>query len=379
MLRAHALEILQSAVRTSGRYQPWAIAGLRGKYLRIPQIANVIGSGKLQQFWRYFHAADNSKAEKKKLPTGEDNPAYDNLYKTRVVHDSFNANLVAAYRPKQKVTIDESCGEKMEGKDGEGAAKCYNKDKPKQRHNKQYALNEASTGIPLWFEMHRSKENMVAKSDKGKMFDICQRLATNGLPKEGGRFLGHILGTDNAYTSDQLAVWSRKNGLNFLGTTQLNRYDGRVKIPPAAPGKKAKWEPVCEVDNARGSFASATAKVRDVELLLTGYQDNKLVYFISNYHASPNSENGDTVPRWDKTNREYIDVFRPALKKDYDVLKTGTDVFDQYLQQAENELTTYRPWMVHYKGLFRQALTTAHLYHKAWHGKERSVPTRLVS
>ncbi|KAK3249931.1 hypothetical protein CYMTET_40665 [Cymbomonas tetramitiformis] len=331
---------------------------------RYKNIANVISSARLQQFWRFFHAADNSKAEKKKLPTGEANPNYDNLYKTRVIHDSFNANLVAAYRPKKEVTIDESCGEKMEGKDGEGAAKCYNKDKPKQRHNKQYALNEASTGIPMWFEMHRSKENMVAKSDKGKMFDICQRLVTNGLPMEDGRFLGHNLGTDNAYTSDQLAVWCKKNGLNFLGTAQLNRCDGRKKTPPTGSGKP-KWVPVITVEDARGSFASATTKVDDVELLLSGYQDNKLVYFVSNYHASPNAENGDTVARWDKTNKEYIE--------DYDVLKTGTDVFDQYLQQIENELTTYRPWMVHYKGLFREAVTTAHLYYKEWHGDARSL------
>ncbi|KAK3234945.1 hypothetical protein CYMTET_54824 [Cymbomonas tetramitiformis] len=216
----------------------------------------------------------------------------------------------------------------MEGKDSEGAAKCYNKDKPKQRHNKQYALNEASTGIPLWFEMHRSKENMVAKSDKGKMFDICQRLVTNGLPMANGLFLGHNLGTDNAYSSDQLAVWCKEKGLNFLGTTQLNRCDGRTKLPPTGTSK-AKWVPAITVDDARGSFASATTKVGDVELLLTGYQDNKLVYFISNYHASPTPENGDTVARWDKTRKEYIDIFRPALKKDYDVLKTGTDVFDQ--------------------------------------------------
>ncbi|KAK3253002.1 hypothetical protein CYMTET_37724, partial [Cymbomonas tetramitiformis] len=147
----------------------------------------------------------------------------------------------------------------MEGKDGEGAAKCYNKDKPKQRHNKQYALNEASTV---------------------------------------------------------------KDGVN---------------------------------------------------LVLTGYTDNKLVHFLSNYHASPSAANGDTVAHWDKGKKEYVQVFRPALKKDYDVLKTGTDVFDQYLVEIENELTTYRPWFVHYKGLFREALTTAHLYWEKHSGKTRSL------
>ncbi|KAK3250300.1 hypothetical protein CYMTET_40313 [Cymbomonas tetramitiformis] len=173
----------------------------------------------------------------------------------------------------------------MEGKDGEGAAKCYNKDKPKQRHNKQYGLNEAGSGIPLWLEMHRSKENMVAASDKGKMFDICKRLCEEGLPKTDGKFQGHCLGTDNAYSSDQLGVWSKQQNLNWLGTQQLNRCDGRVKVPPAA-GKKATYE------------------------------------------------------------------------SDYDYLKTGTDVFDQYLTMVDNELTTYRPWFVHYKGLFREAVTT---------------------
>ncbi|KAK3282101.1 hypothetical protein CYMTET_10139, partial [Cymbomonas tetramitiformis] len=118
MLRAHALELLHSAIRTPGRYQAWSTIGLRGKYLRVPQIANIASSGRLQQFWRYFHAADNSKAPKKKLPDGEPNPEYDNLYKTRVMHDSLNANLASTYTPKQDVTIDESCGEKMEGKDG---------------------------------------------------------------------------------------------------------------------------------------------------------------------------------------------------------------------------------------------------------------------
>ncbi|KAK3254923.1 hypothetical protein CYMTET_35878 [Cymbomonas tetramitiformis] len=114
MLRAHALEIiLQSAVSTSGRYDPWSSFGLRGKFLRIPQIANIVGSTRLQQFWRYFHAADNSKAPKKKLPGGGDNPEYDNLFKTRAVHDSLNANFVATYVPEKGVTIDESCGEKI--------------------------------------------------------------------------------------------------------------------------------------------------------------------------------------------------------------------------------------------------------------------------
>ncbi|KAK3250625.1 hypothetical protein CYMTET_40001 [Cymbomonas tetramitiformis] len=181
----------------------------------------------------------------------------------------------------------------MEGKDGEGAAKCYNKDKPKQRHNKQYGLNEAGSGIPLWLEMHRSKENMVAASDKGKMFDICKRLCEEGLPKTDGKFQGHCLGTDNAYSSDQLGVWSKQQNLNWLGTQQLNRCDGRVKVPPAA-GKKATYESVLAVGDKRGDFASKTA-TRD---------------------------------------------------GDYDYLKTGTDVFDQYLTMVDNELTTYRPSLV---------------------------------
>ncbi|KAK3254922.1 hypothetical protein CYMTET_35877 [Cymbomonas tetramitiformis] len=146
------------------------------------------------------------------------------------------------------------------------------------------------------------------------MFDICRRLLLNGLPNVDGVFKGHTLGTDNAYTSEKLAVWGKLNNLNVLGTVQLNRCDGRVKSAPAEGGK-ATWESVITVGEARGDFASATAVNDGVNLVLTGYTDNKLVHFLSNYHASPSAANGDTVARWDKGKKEYVQVFRPALKK----------------------------------------------------------------
>ena len=118
------------------------------------------------------------------LPDGTPNPAYDRMYKTKRVHDSVMCSPADEYIPARETTIDESCTERMEGKDGEGAAKCYNKDKPIQRHNKLYALNEAGSGVPLAMEMHRSRVNQSESGAHGKMYDICRRLVQAGLPKD---------------------------------------------------------------------------------------------------------------------------------------------------------------------------------------------------
>ena len=139
----------------------------------IPQIANLITVTRFWNTLRCLHCNNNALSPKRKLPDGTENPAYD---KTGPVDDAVVEGFRTEYVSKQDTTIDESCCERMEGKDGEGVAKCSNKDKPVQRHNTIYMLNEASSGIPLNIEFHRSKENCAPKGVYGKMFDICTRL-----------------------------------------------------------------------------------------------------------------------------------------------------------------------------------------------------------
>ena len=167
-----------------GRWMPWHTEGLRGTYLRHEAIAQLLPRNRAQQLLRYLCVYDRDKKPPLNNPDGTPNPNYDRFFKTKRVHDSVSVNLAEEYTPEASCTIDESCAERMEGKDGEGAAKCYNKDKPIQRHNKMYVLNEAGSGITLAMESHRSRVNQTPPGPHGKMYDICQRLVNAGLLKD---------------------------------------------------------------------------------------------------------------------------------------------------------------------------------------------------
>ena len=118
------------------------------------------------------------------------------------------------------------------------------------------------------------------------------------------------MGLDNAYTGPQLLADWKKQKLNGIGTVKLNRVNGFIKIDD-------KKVPVITLGENRGDFTHAVARHphTDVNLLLVSYLDNKIVHFLSNYHAHPTVEDCDYMDRWFKATKEYAAVKRPRIKK----------------------------------------------------------------
>jgi hypothetical protein len=270
--------------------------------------------------------------------------------KAKPIMDLINKQCVAGVNwwPGRILTIDEA----MRAYRGKRCRiMAFMPDKPIKRGLKLYMLNDADTGMVLCFILaagdadvscwdpvdlcapHGDEEPFKAE---GKMTFVCLRLMKSVLGK------GHIVATDNAYTSNELAIHAFRQGTHMYGTMNPSRLGSAPQLNPKHKLVKGLMQ-----GKPRGAYVAQVGSVPDVPGVYSTqvlYRDTADVNFLSTWHPTPNLDNVYPTPRWDKGTRSFITVDQPQIKHDYDHAKGGTDKFDQFRSYSEIGVQSKRVW-----------------------------------
>lgn len=122
----------------------------------------------------------------------------------------------------------------------------------------------------------------------------------------------HQLYFDNYFSNYQLLQWLQNNYIYATGTIRPDRF----RKPPFSTENELKKK-------GRGSCEEFISG--DGQVLLTRWYDNKVVNMGSNFQSIGEQ---DTCQRYDKKNKNYIDISRPECVREYNKSMGGVDKLD---------------------------------------------------
>lgn len=126
---------------------------------------------------------------------------------------------------------------------------------------------------------------------------------------------GHKLYFDNYFSSYQLLQVLKSQKILAAGTVRVNRFSK----PPLLEDKQLK-------EMGRGSHDEIISE--DGDVVLVKWMDNRTVVLASNFVGVGNE---DSVARWDKVEKKYLNVQRPEIVKLYNHSMGGVDLLDQMI------------------------------------------------
>ena len=271
------------------------------KHCRYPPVADTMTINRFEQIKSKLHCNDNAEMPR---------PCQDKLYKIRPLFDMLNS-VFNSTPLNEKLSIDEQ----VVPFKGKSVLKTYNPAKPKKWGYKIYVLSGADGIIYNMAFYTGSIEPVPGEPDLKASGNIVLQLMA---PVQRG--VWHKLYFDNWFTGVPLVTHLHKNyGIACLGTVRANRLPG-CELPPDATMKK----------NGRGSMISKTTTVDGTELRTIRWYDNKAVTLLTTYAAvSPTVK----LRRWDKKERQYVDIDAPAAIPEYNKFMGGVDKLDSLLAE----------------------------------------------
>lgn len=283
--------------------------------LGIPAIRNIMSQKSFKTIKRSIHFNNNDN----NLPTSD--PRHDRLFKIRPLLDQLN-NTFSKVPKEQFLCVDEQiCSSK---------ARChlkrYNPNKPHKWGFKVYVLSGIS-GFCYKFEIDSGKENVqiLNEPDLGAASNYVVRL-TRGVP----RHQNFRLYFDNYFTSLPLLKYLAEGGILALGTIRRNRIPNFKTIDIGL--KKT----------LRGTSTEYVADFAGVDISITTWVDNKIVTLASNYAGIvPN----DTARRYNKAQKQYVEIDRPFAVAQYNSYMGGVDLIDSIIGRYKILLRSKR-WNV---------------------------------
>ena len=196
---------------------------------------------------------------------------------------------------------------------GRHKCRCYNPNKPSKWHLKAFCLNDATSGYLHDFYMYQGSSETRPTGMSATTYPLWQLL-------QSGRYdnNGHILFTDNWYTSLDAAYHCFQRGINYVGTIKTNR----KSLP-----KNAIFPKKGKNKRTRGEMLGMTMQNEDgFNLYFTSWQDNKPVHILSTYpsYKKPYQRNSKVDDKFVSLN-----LWRPTVIGDYNKGMGGTDLCDQ--------------------------------------------------
>ena len=158
--------------------------------------------------WRYKDFTMLSKAQMNQLK--QEDPFWAVTDFLEDINESFGSN----WNPAQCLDIDELCCPWK----GRHKCRCYNPQKPEKWHFKMYALNCSKSGYLVHFKIYRGKGEVRPEGVSATAYPIHALLEP---PKFHHR--GHVLFTDNWYTSLQSVKICGERRIHSVGTIKANR------------------------------------------------------------------------------------------------------------------------------------------------------------
>ena len=245
----------------------------------------------------------------------------DRLWKVRPLLKCIREGCLRLPRPKE-VSIDEQ----MVPFSGKTSLKQYMPGKPNPEGLKNFVV-AATDGLILDFEVYQGKRLCARDGLDGKEWflgeSVVMRLIETLDP-------GTCVYFDRYFTTPRLLETLKDQGMDGTGTVKKNMLPKKANLPPESGVKR--WE--------RGT--SETHMRSDGKLGITVWKDNKPLYMAS---TTSGKEPVDTVRRYKKKERAYIEVERPNVVAKYNRCMGGVDLHNRMLAHYRSGSKT-KKWTI---------------------------------
>jgi len=299
--------------------------------------------------------------------------ALDNAERTRRMHadpfwqiESFaralSDNFTNFINVGQCMDLDEcTCGYR-----GAHRCRCFNPNKPKKYHFKEFCINCAVTGYIIAFYWLRGKSEQRPPHIPATLWPLVHLVERiNSLTNNRLKVGNHIMATDNWYTSLQAARFCHATGLHYVGTLRSNR------INCASPPAGAIF-PKSAATSARGSYACRKVSCGSFSMFVTPWADNKVVHMLHSWptYVATCYRNHKQAIQGAPYEKKAVD--RPTIYQNYNECMGGTDLHDWLLAEYRSTFRCKR-WqpkiIVH---MLQQAVVNAHILFRLKHGSPSS-------
>lgn len=225
---------------------------------------------------------------------------------------------------------------------GRSNVKQYMQGKPHPWGFKLWGRAGAS-GILYDFEFYQGAAQEKPANSIGVGGDAVLNMAS-GLPSGQN----YLLFADNFFTSLPLIEKLKERGIFFLGTVRPNRLKG-LQLKSEKELKK----------EGRGSLDSKVEVVSNV--LAVRWFDNRAVNLVTSYK---DIEPMESVKRYDKKNKEMIDVNCPSIVGEYNQFMGGIDLMDSLSALYKYQVRTKRWYLVIFYHTITMALVSSWLWYR---------------
>ena len=286
----------------------------------------IMSRDRFREILRYVHLVNNKKAPSRS------NPHFDKLWKVRPILDVLSNTAPKLYRLHQQISIDES----MIGTKCRLSFIQYLPKKPTKWGIKVWACCDAITGYIYSFDIYTGADPRNPNHPKGLAYGVVMKL----MDLLNGK--GHILYTDNFYSSPELFVDLLMKGTLATGTVRQNRRN----FPMPVKG---------ELKMSRGEVKFAYYK----ELTATHWYDNRDIFCLSTNF----SDSLTSVRR--RVGKEVKDIQCPDIIDDYNKHMGGVDLADQAMCYYSIGRKIMKWWRRIFWRMHDQAITNAFVLFKA--------------
>ncbi|RVE50299.1 hypothetical protein evm_005134, partial [Chilo suppressalis] len=270
--------------------------------------------------------------------------AIDKLWKVRPLLDK----IIKGCR-KQKRSLKISIDEMIIPFTGACHIKQYCPGKPNPTGTKVFVLANPN-GLVCDLLVYQGKNTMtenIHSLGEGVVLKLTETLTP-----------GHVIFFDRYFTTFKLAETLNSMGFKCAGTIMRNRIPAYIKEMLETDRTLSR--------KGRGSYDVLVGP--DSILALTKWYDNKPVTFLSTIYAA---DNPDYCRRYDRSIRQYIQVPRPEVVKEYNSNMGGVDLTDRLLAVCPSRGRT-KKWTVRFIAhCFDLAIVNAWIKYKEEKKEER--------
>ena len=280
-----------------------------------PIFSKVMTRDRFTLLQKFLHFNDNNDVN-----YDPDSPERDRLHKVRPFIEMITERCRKVYYPGKNLSVDES----LVLFKGRLHFKQYIKTKRARFGIKLYELT-TSDGITLDLLVYCGK-GMFHNDDVNSDMPTTERIPAVLMRPYLNK--GHILFTDNFYTSPSLATYLLENGTHLCGTVRTNRrhYSKDIANEDLTKGSASFYQADHDNRIKACKYRSIKDKAGNVP---------KVVYMLSTCHNATMEDTG-------KEDREGNPVLKPGIVKSYNSHMGGVDRVDQQLHNIQSLRKSYK-------------------------------------
>ena len=316
MLCFLCLTAMMGLIRKAETSEYWSLDPL----LSTPIFGKVMSVNRFKAIRRFLHFVDNAKALVEQ--------SQGKLQKIRIVYDDLRMKFADVFKPFKNVVIDESL---MLWRGNIGFRQYI----PSKRHRfglKLFVMCDCKTGYILDFILYTGADTELSAEtspDLGLSGSIVATMMQPYLDK------GHVLYTDNWYTSPSLCRFLQQHSTGFCGTVR----------------KKRKHLPVFPSNMHKGDVVHRSCN----DILCVNWHDKRDVNLLTTVHT-PQMILSHSL---DRTTRQRIE--KPECVMDYNINMRLVDKSDAMIASVECARKTMKWYKKFFFHLVDMSLMNAHV------------------